>query len=173
MGWKNVKNHYQIGHTVQVTDQGICIGSHYIHNIIVLNWDGTIKKRYDGRGNSDLERYQEAFDSDPVKLKLLLQSPDFFSDSITVYTFQNGKIIEKLCEKPGWPGITHDGELMYGNRFSTYKEVVIKWAKENTQLCIDSMERRISEARIEIEKLKEIFSEEVAILKDLNTLYPD
>ena len=30
MGWKNIKEHYRIGHTVHVTDKGICIGSPYI-----------------------------------------------------------------------------------------------------------------------------------------------
>jgi len=36
MGWKNIKEHYRINHYVQVTEQGICIGSPYIHNIIVI-----------------------------------------------------------------------------------------------------------------------------------------
>ena len=45
MGWKNIKEHYRIGHAVQVTDAGICIGSPYIHNIIIIGVDGTLKKR--------------------------------------------------------------------------------------------------------------------------------
>lgn len=30
MGWKNVKEHYQIGHIVCVTSKGLCIGSPYV-----------------------------------------------------------------------------------------------------------------------------------------------
>jgi len=45
MGWKNVKEHYRIGHSVQVTEQGVCIGSPYVHNLIVVGLDGRFVKR--------------------------------------------------------------------------------------------------------------------------------
>ncbi len=45
MGWKNVKDLYGIKHTVQMTEKGICIGSAYVHDLIVIGLDGVLKKR--------------------------------------------------------------------------------------------------------------------------------
>ena len=94
MGWKKVRDHYQVEHTVQVTDAGICIGSPYIPDIIVIGLDGVVKKRYEsGRTNEDLRRIQDAFDADPEKLKELVLSPDTFCQAITVYTYRDLRII--------------------------------------------------------------------------------
>src|SRR5687768_3761792 len=100
MGWKNIKEHYRIGHSVCVTEQGICIGSPYIHDIIVIGLDGKLKKRYERDGsNEDLERYQQEIEADPALLKKLIDGPDRFTKDVTVYTFSDGEIIEKKCEQ--------------------------------------------------------------------------
>jgi len=156
MGWKNVRDHYQIEHTVQVTDAGICIGSPYIHNIIVIDMDGVVKKRYDaGRSNEDLRRIQDAFDADPEKLKELVLSPDTFNQAITVYTYNDdGEILGKKCEELDWPNVTHDGLMMYENTFSEDKDKVVAWAKRNAELYVKmarenvaSAEARLTECR--------------------------
>src|ERR1043166_9084890 len=105
MGWKNVKESYGIVHTVQVTDKGICIGSPYIHDLIVIGLDGAVKKRDYGYGNQDLKRYMQEFDADPDKLKRLVLSDDHFAASVTVFTYDGGEFVEKLCEAPGWPNV--------------------------------------------------------------------
>lgn len=136
MGWKNVKEHYRIGHIVQVTDAGICIGSPYIHNIIVIGKDGKVKKRYDGCCNDDLSRYQAEMDTDPTLLRMLVQQQDSFGKLVKVYTHSDGDVIEKWCEKIGWPNITCDGELMHDNTFSTDKQKVVEWAKKEAEAVI-------------------------------------
>ncbi len=152
MGWKNIKEHYRIKHLVQVTGQGICIGSGYIHDIIVIGLDGIQKKRYDDRSNADLMRYQHEIDINPEKLYQLIQQPDIFSKSITVYTYNGGDIIEKQCESLGYPNITHDGEMMYENTFSADKDEIVTAAKTNSDCAIKFMNKRIKEAE---ERLKE------------------
>jgi hypothetical protein len=173
MGWKNVKEHYRIGHIVQVAEEGICIGSPYIHDIIVIGLDGAIKKRDDRTSNDDLLRYQREIDADPETLKRLIEDPDTFSESITVYTYDGGEILEKQCEKPGWPNVTHDGCLMYENLFSTDKITVVKWAIENAKaavkLTIDSilrLEKQLSESQ-------KLLSEFKADLEKLESEYPE
>ena len=137
MSWKNVKDHYQVEHSVKITSEGICIGSPYIHNIIVIGLDGIVKKPYEnGRTNEDLRRIQDAFDADPEKLKELVLSPDTFKKSLTVYTYNGSEIIEKKCEELGWPNITHDGCMMYENTFSADKLKVVALAKKNIQLRV-------------------------------------
>jgi hypothetical protein len=41
----------------RIAEQGICIGSPYVHNIIVIGMDGKIIKSCEGSLNQDLERY--------------------------------------------------------------------------------------------------------------------
>ena len=161
MGWKNVKDHYRIEHIVQVTKVGgdhsdkvtdaICIGSPYIHNLIVISLDGRILKRHDERGNDNLERHMQEMDADLDVLKRLVQAPDtFIGDSITVYTWEGAKILEKQCEKFGWPNVTHDGCLMYENTFSLNKSEVVSWAKKSAELRMEGLREAIDQHQKQI-----------------------
>lgn len=150
MGWKTIKEHYQIKHHVQVTAEGICIGSGYIHDLIVIGPDGKVAKPYRERDNNDLARYQRDFDADPAKLAELVGAPDTFAASITVYTYDSTthEIAEKQCEVPGWPNVTHDGEMMFENTFSTDRAQVVEWARRDCELAL----RWARERREDLEK---------------------
>lgn len=171
MGWKNVKEHYRIGHIVQVRkDKGICIGSPYIHDLIVIGFDGSIIKKLDSGVNEDLKRYQAEMLADMAKLKELVDSPDVFERSITIWTYEGGDIIEKQCEVPEWPNVTHDGEMIYENTFSFDRSQVIEWAKREAGLrhkryveAVDEANQRVVEletemavARAAVEKLSQL-----------------
>lgn len=174
MGWKNVKEHYHIKHLVQVTKEGVCIGSSYIHNIIVIDLNGKVRKRYnEDRGNEDLSRYQREMDAAPETLRQLVQSPDSFATSISVYTYSGGEIIEHQCETPGWPNITHSGEMMYKNTFSTNKAKVIAWAKENAAIGIKSNREQIQEIKKELAKTRDHLAYFKANMAKLETDYPE
>lgn len=151
MGWKNVKLAYRIEHLVCVRDKGICIGSPYIHDIIVIGMDGVLKKRYGGNGeNLALRRYQREMDDDPEELKKFVLSPDEFHKSITVYTFDDGVLIEKLCEKIGWPNITHDGMMMYDDKFFTNKADAIEQAKIEVGWSISAIEDAVAQINVDL-----------------------
>ena len=154
MSWKNVRDHYRIGHTIQITESGICIGSPYIHDLIVVGLDGVVRKRADGRINEDLHRYLVEMDADPGKLRQLVLTPDVFGADVSVYTYEGGDIIEKRCETPGWPNVTHDGRLMYNNTFSTDKSEVVKWAKRNADLGIESARQHVADAENKLAKCR-------------------
>lgn len=173
MGWKAVKEHYRIEHFVQVTEAGICIGSPYIHNIIVIGKDGKLTKSYDGRMNDDLARYQKDFESDPVTLKRLIEAPDTFSASVTVYTYEGGEILEKSCEEPGWPHVTHDGQMMHDNTFSTDKATVVAWAKRNADLGIQMQRRSLAELEAKVEDYRGRLATEIANRERLEADYPE
>lgn len=173
MGWKNLKEHYRIGHAVQVTDDGICIGSPYIHDLIVISLDGEIVKADDGRVNEDLRRYMAEFKADPEKLCQIVKSKDEFKVAIPVYTYDGGSIIEKKCEEAGWPNVTHDGEMMYENMFSTDKHKVIKWAKENAASGIKWRQEQVEELRARIADFEISISESRSYLAKLEADYPD
>ncbi len=180
MGWKNVKEHYGITHYVQVSDKGICIGSGYVHDLIVIspadmprNWydraDRTetkighnisiLRPTYLGRGEP-FDGIVKAMADDPAKLRELIDTADTFAASITVYTYDyDGNIIEKQCEELGWPNVTHDGMMMYENHvFETRREAVRKareemsaWVK-NAKEHVASAERDLQERRDRLAK---------------------
>ena len=173
MGWKTLKQHYRIGHAVQVVpDKGICIGSPYIHDLIVIGFDGQILKADDGRVNEDLRRYMAEFRADPNKLREVVQAADSFENSITVYTFDGGNIIEKKCEKLGWPNVTHDGAMMYANTFSDEKSKVVKWAKENARAGIEWKLERVEEIKKQLSEMESLLAESCDNLQKLETEYP-
>jgi len=171
MGYKLLKEHYRIGHSVCVTDKGICIGSPFIHDLIIVGLDGAIIKADDGRVNEDLKRYMAEMKADPAKLREVVQAPDTFEASIPVYTYDGGNILEKLCEKPGWPNTTHDGEMMYENTYSTDKRKVVKWAKENAKAGIELAARRVQEIEADLAKMEALVKESEADLEKLEADY--
>lgn len=166
MGWKNVKEHYGIKHYVQVAEKGICIGSGYVHDLIVIadadkprDWHDTIDRHctkigcnlaiwrstYVGRGEP-FDGIVKAMADNPIKLRELIDAPDTFAMSIAVYTYdRSGNIIEKRCEEVGWPNVTHDGDMMYENKFSTDRDQVVEWARENMAAGVEMMQRNIAE----------------------------
>lgn len=137
MGWKTLSEAFGIEkHIVCVTSKGICIGSGYVHDLVTIDpTNGALHENPTFNGFIT-KNYPELAKATPDALLALIQADDTFTDSITVYTYQDGNIIEKLCENPGWPNATHDGELMYENSFSTDKAKVIGWAKRNAELRV-------------------------------------
>lgn len=171
MGWKNVKEHYRIGHSVHITDEGLCIGSSYVHDLIVVSLEGVVVKRWDG-SNEDLRRYLREFDADQAKLRRLIESPDEFSTSIPVYTYEGAEIIEKQCEEPGWPNVTHDGCLMHDNAFSNNKDTVVKWAKQNATAGASMTKDTVSRLREQLTEVERDLAQCHADLATLNATYP-
>jgi len=167
VGWKNVKEHYGIEHYVQVTSKGLCIGSGYVHDLIrisptdaKLDWDDRSDRietkigcnlsvwrlKHVGRGDP-FDGIVAAMAADPAKLRELIDTPDDFTASIPVYTYDyDGNIIEKQCEELGWPNVTHDGTMMYENRvFETRAEAVEK-ARLEMAARVESMIASVADA---------------------------
>lgn len=179
MGWKTFKEHFNISHMVAIHAGNLCIGSPYIHNIIVINPDGEVIKRYgDGSVNRDLKRYQAEIDQcSSLFLKSLLEAEDTFERSIPVYIGENGKIIEKYCEETGWPNVTHDGQQMYEDDFSTSKQKAIKrakrraanrirWKTENAESALKDFKQRIAwlqDAIAERDQLERDYPDDVGL----------
>lgn len=172
MGWKNVKQHYGITHYVCVAEKGICIGSGYVHDLICIadadkprEWHDTVdrivtkldsvnlaiwRQRYVGRGEP-FDGFVKSMADDPAALRRLIDTPDTFERSIPVYTYDyDGNIIEKQCEEPGWPNVTHDGDMMYENKFSTDRAEVVEWAKVNVEAARKNAVERVKRCEVEL-----------------------
>lgn len=149
MGWKKLKEAFGITHHIGVTKEGICIGSGYVHNLVVVNPETGEVQENAAFGGFLREQYPALQAASPEDVLKLIQEPDEFSAHIPVFTYDGGTIIETLCETPGWPNTTHDGHLMYENTFSISKEQVVRWAKRNAALAVqyskEDIERREKE----------------------------
>ncbi len=176
MGWKNVKTHYRIGHVVAFyRGEGLCIGSAYVHNIMSISAAGDVSwgKLGPSRHNDDLTRYYAEMTADKAKLLELLNTPDTFEKCVTVYTYAGATILEKQCEEPGWPNVTHDGEMMYDNSHHTDKAKVVAWAKGNTDASIAAVTERLEEQRREIADREAYLAERKSNRAKLEADYPD
>lgn len=117
MGWKTFKERFSITHLVSVTEEGICIGSSYVSALVVVNPEtGKVTEDATFRGFLK-EHYPELSAASPDEILQAIRATDSFTTSIPVFTYQGSQILEKHCEKMGWPNVTHDGCLMYKNLF--------------------------------------------------------
>lgn len=146
MGWKLLKDTFGITrHIVHVIDKGICIGSELCRDIVVIQAEtGQIIRMQPMFSDYIRVHYQALHEAEPAEIARLIAEPDSFKVSIPVYTYDDGTIIEKSCETPGWPNVTHDGQLMYDNTFSTSKEKVIEWAKRNIACRIEWLQEDVA-----------------------------
>lgn len=173
MGWKNVKEYYGIEHIVHVKDGAIFIGSPYITDLIRINMDGTLVEDRDLCGNDELERIWDAMEEDPDKLRELIETPDTFSQSISVYTYDGSEIIEMHCEAAGFPNVTHDGLLMSDNTFSYDRVKIVAKAKRNAQAGMKLYQDRINDLEAKAAELRALLAQETDQLSALNTAFPD
>jgi len=173
MGWKNVKQYFNIGHQVRVSREKstptVEIGSPCIRDLIVIRADGKCIKRYDGRGNDDLARYQKEIDAmGQDDLRNLIESTDTFEKSITVYTFDDTGVVEKQCEELGWPNVTHDGCMMYENTFSADRNRIVKSAIRNAELRAKSAREYLTAKKKEVAELETELEEAEKMVDKLN-----
>lgn len=144
MGWKAIKEHYRIEHTVQVRDDLICIGSAYVHDIITVRPDGAVVSSFSRNG--EIARYMEEMEADRSKLIELYHVADQFKLALPVFTYdRDGNIIEKLCEGYGWPNVTHDGEMMFENTFSPDRTFIVAAAIRDKEAGVANWSERIDE----------------------------
>ncbi|WP_315922409.1 hypothetical protein [Mesorhizobium sp. SP-1A] len=156
MGWKAIKEHYEIKHNVHVRGGLITIGSAYVPDIIAFDFEGKIHKKDDlfVREGNELDRVYKALVSDPELLLKLIRQEDVFERSIRVYSYEGAEITEHFCEELGWPNLTHDGQMMYNNRFTTDRNEAIEWALEDAESAVEWEDKRLGDLQKEIEETK-------------------
>lgn len=171
MGWKNVKEHYRIWfHLVHVTSEGICIGSEYAPNGMVISPTGELLK-VDER-DRHMRRYRSEMEADPAKLRELIEAPDQFRSSIPIFTFDGATILEKQCEDLGRANVTHDGLLMTRTRCSTDRVGAIALARLAAEQDIRDCTSAIDAATEQVRRLTLRRAQQQAVLAQLLKDYP-
>lgn len=154
MGWKSVKEAYRIGHIVKVVGDEIHIGSPYVGDLIRIDQSGkaSLNRTFDRRG--DLGRYMDDMERDPAELLRLIHADDTFGETLAVYTWREGRIIEKRCEALGWPNVTTDGELMYENTFSASIDETIERARADGDAWVERTLEHVAEVEAKLDEAK-------------------
>lgn len=169
MGWKKLKSHFKIDHIVQRTSDGmIYVGSPYITKLIEIHPDGSVNWGSLGKSdNEKLARYFAEMKADQENVKLLIEEPDSFEKSLPVWTYNKGEVVEKRCEEYGWPNITHDGLLMYGNMFFETREEALRKAICDASHFAKFLEDEIAKKTSELAQLKKELEDTYADLAKL------
>lgn len=155
MGWKAVKEHYGIEHIVHIKGDNLCIGSECISDIITMSVTDVVPyPATDFHSCSLVKRLSPLFSASKEKLKELIDSEDAFAQSLPVWTYGEGEIIEKKCEEYGWPNVTHDGLLMYEHEFFEHESEAIDAAISNMDSAIIRYQSHFDAAKKDLEKIK-------------------
>lgn len=173
MGWKSFKDHFKIEHIVQVRETEICIGSGYVSDIATVNLSTGVVTENSTFSGFLVNHYPALLSASPQEILAIIHAEDTFTGSIPVFTYEGGKIIEKRCELPGYPNVTHDGHLMYENTYSTDKEVVVRWAKKNAKAGISLYSRSVADARKQLDEQRAALESCQSDLAELCADYPD
>lgn len=173
MGWKTLKERFEIKHLVQVTERGICIGSPYVHDILVVDMKTGVAAPSSIFNDFMKDACPLLGQATARETLAAIEATDQFAASIPVYTYDGAEIIEKLCEEPGWPNVTHDGCMMYENTFSTDRAQVIAWAKTNADSAISWRTSAIAEAEDKIAELRKQLVGAQSNRANLDANFPD
>lgn len=177
MGWKAVKERYRIEHVVHRVGDCIWIGSGYVSKIIAIGPDGTLRERGERSGgiggNANLVRYVAEFDSDPEALRRAVEAEDTFSASIPVFTYDGSNIVEKRCEVPGWPHVTHDGQIMYDNTHFVDRDKAVARAKSNAAAAVELLLERVASDRAALASRETQLLKAIAVAIELGVPIPD
>lgn len=162
MGWKSVKEAYDIDHIVKMEDGKLQIGSGYVGDLITVHPDASVTVNSIVTGNDgELSRIRRDLEADPARLQHLLNAKDRFDASLPVWTYEEGNLLELQCEEHGWPNVTHDGRLMYENTFFEKRDHAIRAAIKNGEYAVkgwtetvEYTEKELEEKRDHLERAK-------------------
>lgn len=173
MGWKNLKEHFGIKHIVCRTEDGnIKIGSPYVSDLVVVTPFGEVIRTWHVEG-TPLEAVVAQMRANPEQVQALIAKPDTFATSIPVYTWENATIVQRFCEEPGWPNVTHDGHLMYENTYTLSEAQARGWARDDLERAIHTRRERVARALETLDSTQEALTIALAHWDALHQQFPD
>jgi len=177
MGWKTFKDHFNILETLEWREDKLLFSSRIYESLAIVDLKTGVVKPHQYHPDFLKDNYPDICKATPEEILALLNAEDKFEASIPVYTYSGSEIIEKFCEKPGWPNYTHDGLLMYANKYSIKKDRIVIAAKAENDAGISLVRSRIEQLKSELEaanaKLIELNANKEKLDKDYPNLNPE
>lgn len=173
MGWKRVKDHYQISYLVHANEKGeVIIGSPHVPKQVIINQDGHVSVLYEPPRNSALANLIDSMKAEPGVLAELVCSEDTFAASLPVFTYKGGALVELKCEALGYPNVTHDGQIQYENTHSADSDQVVRWAKECALLRRKGLHEYRSRLETQMKEADADIAANAAEIEQLAATYP-
>ena len=155
-------------YTIQQDGEKICIGGAYCNDLISVNME-TLKMKtashIDG-GRAGLRNDELVMIWDKLtelikngEIKDIIEGKDEIENPLTVYTVQDGELKECITDEYGWPNVTDDGFLMYGNQYFRTKEAAVQRGVDDLECQIISSKRLIDEYVDSLKKHKDLIKE--------------
>ena len=160
------------GYAVSNNRDYIAVGSPLCHDLFSVNKE-TLKIKYaldtfrDGRKcfeetSRQSEKTELLFIWDKLhelvengQIQKIINGKDEIENPLPVFTVDDGKLIESVTDKYGWPNTDDDGICMYENtHFPTAKQA-IEYGITEYKACEESTLRRIKELEDDLLKFKE------------------
>lgn len=173
MGWKTLKERYNIEHIVQLRADSICIGSSLIYDLIKVNPKTGKLRLNESFYSKSKDEYPALVNASPEDILDALNASDMFSSDLVVYSYDDSGVTEHLCEEYGYPNVTHDGHLMFENRFTTDRTQAIKWAMKDALAGVKTLGRQVRQDEIALERLKTDLKFQKDRVASLKSQYPE
>lgn len=164
MGWKTVKDHYKIEHTVHIDKdkdgvKRLMIGSSLCHDLFSFSLEtgefvrGALGGIAEAKHRGMLWGDQIAADAKSGKLLELIDAADKFGKTVPAWTSDGSKIIEKRAEKLKWPECCTDGQMIYENtHFKTREQAEKRLVSESISHMATMIEHEGQNARDALER---------------------
>jgi len=170
MGWKNIQQAFEIKrHIVTAYPGGVAIGTASIPNLIQIDGQSGTVMPHEFWPMFAENQYPAIQAAGAQELRELISTPDHFDIFIPVYTFEHGKIIQRFCEKPGYPNVTHDGHLMHENLYSTEYDLVLQYAQRIINLEVKCAKSQVEKLEDELGKWRDKLTEVTGLEKSLGS----
>lgn len=146
MGIKTIKARYGLGDMlVHKVPTGIAFGTEMAPQVVVVSKEGKILEASKGSIRRFYEQLENSIQNDPEGFVGALEQEEDISHPLPVFTYVDGKVLEKSCEEHGWPNLTTDGELMYENTHFANRQDCLEQAEATLRARVESGIDRVKE----------------------------
>ena len=173
MGWKNIQQAFAITrHIVTSSPVGVAIGTASIPDLISIDGSTGEVIPHELWPLFAATHYPKIHEASSDELRELVNNPDHFERFIPVYTFEDGKIVQRFCGEPGYPNVTHDGRLMHENLYSTDYDAILRYAQRIIYLEVKCAKSQIERLEGELIQWNRKLDEVIGVESLLNEGQP-
>ncbi len=171
------------GYSISNNKDYIAVGSPLCHDLISVNKE-TLNLKYaldtfrKGRESLASESKSELlFIWDTLAelirtgdIQDIIYGKDEIENPLPVFTVRDGKLVESITDKYGWPNTDDDGICMYDNSHFPTKKQAIQYGIKEYKAGLSMAEERVTEAEQKLKKSKESVMKYQSYINDLESL---
>lgn len=162
MGWRSVKDYFNIEYIVHINKAGnLCVGTLSRTELITVSPSGKLLKRYEGN-QSPLIQIQENFECQKLKLSSLFNKEDKTDCDAQVFYFDEDGLHEDTYIFGAAPIVTTSGRLLTENFYLNISDA-LREAIKSTKRRNELLKQKLSNTKVELEANKNLLDKLVAI----------